>query len=294
MDGLIVVDKPSGWTSHDVVNRLRRLVNTRSVGHLGTLDPMATGVLPAMIGRATRLARFFQRNDKVYEGTVRFGFSTDTYDAEGKPISEPIPVTLDAAELDMILDRFRGPISQVPPPVSAKKIGGTPAYKLARRNIEVHLDAVNVEIFKLDLLACAGDEARLRIHCTGGTYVRSIAHDLGIALGCGAHLSALRRISSGGFDLGMARTLEDLAVLAAEDRMAEALIPSAYLLPEFPTETVDDSTALFIRQGRDFRVSPFGATQGNRFVKAITQKGELIAIGEAKLPLLYHPILVLS
>jgi tRNA pseudouridine55 synthase len=294
MDGLIVVDKPSGWTSHDVVNRLRRLVNTRSVGHLGTLDPMATGVLPAMIGRATRLARFFQRNDKVYEGTVRFGFSTDTYDAEGKPTSDAIPVTLDPSELEIILDRFRGPISQVPPPVSAKKIGGTRAYELARRNIEVHLNAVDVEIFKLDLLACAGDEARLRIHCAGGTYVRSIAHDLGAALGCGAHLSALRRISSGGFDLSMARTLEDLAVLAAEDRIADALIPSACLLPEFPSETVDDSTALFIRQGRDFRVSPFGATQGNRFVKAITQKGELIAIGEAKLPHLYHPILVLS
>jgi tRNA pseudouridine 55 synthase len=147
MDGLIVVDKPSGWTSHDVVNRLRRLANTRSVGHLGTLDPMATGVLPAMIGRATRLARFFLRNDKIYEGTVRFGFATDTYDAEGKPVSPETAVTLDSAELEKILDRFRGPISQMPPAVSAKKIGGTPAYKLARRNIDVQLNAVNVEIF---------------------------------------------------------------------------------------------------------------------------------------------------
>ncbi|HUS08051.1 MAG TPA: tRNA pseudouridine(55) synthase TruB [Bryobacteraceae bacterium] len=294
MDGLIVVDKPQGWTSHDVVNRLRRLLNLRSVGHLGTLDPMATGVLPAMIGRATRLARFFQQSDKVYEGTIRFGFSTDTYDAEGTPSSANVEINFDAAQLEPVLARFRGKISQVPPAVSAKKVGGTRAYKLARRNIEVHLNPVDVEIFSLDLLDTPGSEARVRIHCSAGTYIRSIAHDVGVALGCGAHLSALRRTRSGSFHSGMAHTLEELDTMAREGRIADALVPAADLLPEFPIERVDDSTAVFIRQGRDFRVSPFGVTQGTRFVKAVSQTGDLIAIGEAKLPHLYHPILVLS
>lgn len=289
----MVVDKPSGWTSHDVVNKARRFAGTRKVGHLGTLDPMATGVLPLLIGRATRLAQFFGKADKVYEGTIRFGYSTDTYDAEGEPRSEPVPAELDRGVVEALLTNFQGRILQTPPPVSAKKIQGTPAYKLARRNIDIKLDPVEVEIYSIEILRCEADELDVRVHCGSGTYLRSIAHDLGQALGTGAFLKKLRRISSGGFDLAMSRTLDELAVLASEARIQEALIPAADLLPEFPSEHVDAATAGFIRQGRDFRVSPFRAASPSRFVKAVSQEGELLAIGEARLPNVYHPILVL-
>jgi tRNA pseudouridine55 synthase len=253
---------------------------------------MATGVLPLLVGRATRLAQFFGKSDKVYKGTIQFGYSTDTYDAEGTPTSQVTIVDLDRATIESMLARFQGRIQQTPPPVSAKKIQGTPAYKLARRNIEVKLEPVEVEIFTIDLLRCEGAEIDIHVHCSAGTYVRSIAHDLGRALGTGAFLKRLRRTSSGGFDLCMARTLEQLAELTAVGRFGEALIPAADLLPEFPSELVDTVTAGFIRQGRDFRVSPFRAL-ASKYVKAVSQDGELLAIGEAKLPNVYHPILVL-
>jgi tRNA pseudouridine55 synthase len=293
MDGLIVVDKPAGWTSHDVVNRMRRLANTKKVGHLGTLDPDATGVLPLVIGRATRLAKFFQGNEKVYEAQIQFGWSTDTYDAAGSPTSDKLEVRLDRVLVESKLDQFRGKISQIPPAISAKKIAGTPAYKLARKNIAVELKPVDVEIFSNVLLHCGAAEAEIRVHCSTGTYVRSIAHDLGQSLGCGAFLNRLRRTSAGEFNLSMAKTLEELGELAEQGRMAEALIPSAELLPEFPCELVDGSTVGFIRQGRDFRVSPFRTRSEARYVKAVSEHGELVAIGEERLPNLYHPVLVL-
>jgi tRNA pseudouridine55 synthase len=289
----MVVDKPGGWTSHDVVNKARRFAGTRKVGHLGTLDPMATGVLPLLIGRATRLAQFFGKADKVYEGTVQFGYSTDTYDAEGKPISEAQAVSLDRGVIEGLLARFQGKVWQTPPPVSAKKIQGTPAYKLARKNIDVKLEPVEVEIHSIDILRCEGDELDLRVHCGSGTYLRSIAHDLGQMLGTGAFLKKLRRTASGGFDSQMSHTLEELASLSEQGRIAEALIPAADLLPEFPSEQVDAATAGFIRQGRDFRVSPFRSAAASKYVKAVSHDGELLAIGEAKLPNVYHPILVL-
>ena len=289
----MVIDKPSGWTSHDVVNKIRRFANTRKVGHLGTLDPMATGVLPLLIGRATRLAQFFGKADKVYEGSICFGHSTDSYDAEGKPTSPDVAVDLDRSVIENLLGSFRGRIWQTPPPVSAKKVQGTRAYKLARQNVDVQLAPVEVEIFSIDLLRLSGNEIDVRVHCASGTYVRSIAHDLGQSLGCGAYLSRLRRMASGGFDLKMSKTLDELSHLSNDDRISEALIPAAELLPEFPTEHVDAATAGFIRQGRDFRVSPFRSGTPSRFVKAISHEGELLAIGEAKLPNVYHPILVL-
>lgn len=293
MDGAIVVDKPSGMTSHDVVNRLRRMAGTKKIGHLGTLDPLATGVLPLVIGRATRLAQFFTRNDKVYEGTIRFGYATTTYDSEGEPVGEIREVAVTRDELEPLLDRFRGRFEQTPPPVSAKKIGGVPAYKLARRNVEVELKPVEVEVFAFDLLHVQGAEARVRVHCAAGTYVRSIAHELGAALGCGAHLSSLRRTASGGFEIGSANSVDRLAEFAEHGDLVQALIPAAELLPEFPAETVDATTVNFIRQGRDFRTSPFGAARTSRYVKAVADDGTLVAIGEARLPNLYHPVLVL-
>jgi tRNA pseudouridine55 synthase len=287
------VDKPAGWTSHDVVNKTRGFVATRKVGHLGTLDPMATGVLPLLIERATRLAQFFGRAEKVYEGTVEFGHSTDTYDAEGVPSSPHVEVVLDENTIRELLSTFSGKLMQTPPAVSAKKIQGTPAYKLARKNIEVKLEPVQIEIHSIELLRCAGPEIDLRVHCSAGTYLRSIAHDLGQLLGTGAFLKRLRRTASGGFDLSMARTLDDLATLSKQGRITEAIIPAAELLPEFPSEHVDVATAAGIRQGRDFRVSPFRVSGTSKYVKAVAPDGELLAIGEAKLPNVYHPILVL-
>jgi len=293
MDGVVVVDKPEGWTSHDAVNRMRRLAGTRRVGHLGTLDPQATGVLPLVIGRATRLAQFYVRNDKVYDATIQFGYSTDSYDKDGQPTSPVTEARIDHDELDRALVTFRGPFEQVPPPISAKKIGGTPAYKLARKQKLVDLAPVKVEVYSLILLEHTSNEARIKVHCSGGTYLRSIAHDLGKILGCGAFLNGLRRIASGEFTLEQARTLDDLGRMKEENRLEEALIPSANLLPEFPAEIVDSHTAARIRQGRDFRVSPFRIRGTPKHVKALTQAGDLIAIGEAVLPNLYHPILVL-
>jgi len=293
VDGLIVVDKPQDWTSHDVVNRLRRLAGTRKVGHLGTLDPGATGVLPMLVGRATRLAQFYTRNDKIYEGVIHFGCATSTYDADGEPLAPEVPVKPDRQEIERILDRFRGEFPQVPPPVSAKKIGGKPAYSLARRNQPVELQPVEVHVYSIDLLRVEGNEIAVRVHCSAGTYLRSIAHEAGQILGCGAYLKTLRRTASGDLKIESAHTLEELGELAAAGRLEEALIPSAQLLPEFPTEMVDSITAGQIRNGRDFRVSPFQAKKGSRYVKAVTAHGELIAIGEARLPHLYHPVLVL-
>ncbi len=290
---MIVVDKPGEWTSHDVVGKMRRIAGTKKIGHLGTLDPSATGVLPLVIGRATRLAQFYTRNDKVYEGTIAFGHATSTYDADGEMAGEHTPVTLDREQLDRALDRFRGAILQTPPAVSAKKIGGRPAYELVRKNQPVELKPVAVEVFSLELLRVEGDEADVRIHCSAGTYLRSIAHDAGQAMGCGAHLKSLRRTASGDFKIESARTLEVLAELAAENRLGEALIPAVQLLPDFPMEMVDAITAGQIRNGRDFRVSPFQARKGAKYVKAVTPAGELIAIGEAVLPHVYHPLLVL-
>ena len=292
MDGIIVVDKPREWTSHDVVNKMRRLAGTRKVGHLGTLDPGATGVLPLVIGRATRLARFFTRDDKIYEGVIHFGYSTGSYDMDGTPASPGIPVTLDRAAVEAVLDRFRGEFWQTPPPVSAKKIAGRPAYQLARKNLPVDLAPVKVKVSALEILAIDGCEVTIRLHCSAGTYVRSVAHEAGQALGCGAFLKALRRLASGDFKIEQAHTLEELAALAAEGHLGDALLPAAGLLPEFPAETVDVTTLAQIRNGRDFRVSPFQVRGEARYVKALTPEGELVAIGEAVLPHVYHPVLV--
>ena len=292
MDGAIVVDKPEGWTSHDVVNKVRRIARTKKVGHLGTLDPIATGVLPLVIGRATRLAQFYTRSDKIYEGLVRFGWSTDTYDRAGQATSPSREAVIDPAELEAALERYRGEFLQTPPPVSAKKIGGRRAYELARAAVAVELEPVRVHLYELTLLDLHGAEARLRAHCSGGTYLRSIAHDLGQSLGCGAHLQELRRVASAEFDLAQARTLAQLESLVAEDRLLDAFVPAADLLPEFPNVFVDESAVTTIRQGRNFAASAFRAQPAARHVKALSRHGELIAVGEAVLPNTYHPVVV--
>ncbi len=293
VDGVIVVDKEEGWTSHDVVGKMRGIAKTRKIGHLGTLDPLATGVLPLVIGQATRLAQFYTRSDKIYEATVRFGFSTDTYDRGGSPTSAVTEPVVSVEDLEPLLENFRGEIMQAPPPVSAKKVNGVRAYDLARRQMPVDLPPAPVRIYELTLLEVRGSEARLRARCSGGTYLRSVAHDLGHAVGCGAHLSELRRMASAEYTLEQARTIPQLQTLADENRLEEALIPGARMLPEFPSVCVDPLTAGQIRQGRNFPVSPFRVGQGTRYVKAVSSDGQLLAIGEAVLPSLYHPVVVL-
>lgn len=293
MDGALVVDKPAGWTSHDVVNKVRRIAQTRRVGHLGTLDPLATGVLPLLLNRATRLAQFFTANEKVYEATLRFGFATSTYDAAGEPAGPDLAPALDPDRLEQLAARYRGALMQTPPPVSAKKVAGVPAYKLARKNQAVELAPAAVTIAELAILEVRASEARIRVRCSAGTYVRSLAHDLGQDYGGGAHVAALRRTRSGDFDLGQAHSIAALEELAAQDRLAEVLVPAASLLPEIPNEVLDAAALAQVRHGREFRGSPF-RPRTSAYLKAVTPHGELVAIGKEILPNLYHPVLVLS
>ncbi|HTA70300.1 MAG TPA: tRNA pseudouridine(55) synthase TruB, partial [Bryobacteraceae bacterium] len=252
-----------------------------------------TGVLPLLIGRATRLAQFFSTGEKKYDARIRFGWATDTYDRDGKAISDRVTPEFTREEIEGALAHFRGIFLQTPPPFSAKKVAGTPAYRLARKNIAVELRPVEVHVFALDLLEFGGDTARVLVHCSAGTYLRSIAHEVGQKLGCGAYLEALRRTSSGDFTEDQARTLDQLATHATAGTFDQAIIPASRLLPHFPNATVDALTVTQIRQGKDFRLSPFVDRAGAKHVKAVSQEGDLIAIGEARLPHLYHPILVL-
>jgi len=292
MNGIVLIDKPSGCTSHDVVNRWRRLAKTKRAGHLGTLDPLATGLLVLVTGTATRLAQFFGSNDKTYEAEIGLGFVSDTFDADGTvtATNRPVPAPEDIIEA---LGGFRGVIMQVPPPVSAKKIGGIPAYKLARKQQPVLLTPVEVEVKQLDLREIAGETVRFTITCSAGTYIRGIAHDLGEKLGCGALITSLRRTTSGEFNVEDSWTFEQLEQMSASANLEEAVIPSAKLLPAFPCVHVDDMGEMRIRQGREFRASPFAVRLGAPFVKVVSSSGDLIAIGQLKFPNVYHPMMVL-
>ncbi len=294
VDGIVVVDKPEGWTSHDVVAKMRGIAGTRRVGHLGTLDPIATGVLPVMIGQATRLAQFFDKSEKAYEAVVRLGFATTTYDRQGEPVGPVTEPEVSRDEVEKCLAGMRGEIDQQPPPVSAKKIKGVPAYKLARKNMPVDLAPVRVSIYELTLCNLEGTRAHLRVRCSPGTYIRTIAHDLGVCLGCGGHVESLKRTASGPFRIEQARQMEELGELARNGRLAEAIAPAAELLPEFPAVYVDDITSARIRQGRDFTASPFRANAKQEHVKAIGPDGRLVAIGQIVLPHVYHPIAVFA
>ena len=292
MNGLVLIDKHAGCTSHDVVNCWRKLAGVKRTGHLGTLDPIATGLLALVTGNATRLAQFFGEQDKTYVAEITLGLVSDTYDTEGQLIETGVPVPAQDV-ITRALDRFRGRFLQAPPPVSAKKIHGVPAYKLARRQIAVELAPVEIEVKRLDIKKIAGGLVVIDVTCSSGAYLRSIAHDLGQVLGCGAVLSALRRTHIGEFTIDQAKTVDELRELASHGRLAEAVIPSARLLPQFPSEYVDPATEAHIRQGREFRTSPFVVPRGAPYVKALSRSGDLIAIGELRLPNVYHPMTVL-
>ena len=233
LDGMLVVDKPEGPTSHDVVARVRRLTGRRRVGHTGTLDPMATGVLPIVLGRATRLARFYSAAPKTYLADTRLGSATTTYDRLGTPL-DPAPGGLgahgiDRAALERALGPFQGTFEQTPPAFSAKKVGGRRAHALARRDRPVALAPVRVSVEDVVIEALAGDLVRLRLRTSAGFYVRSLAHDLGTALGCGAHLAALRRLASGDLTIERATRLEDLE--RRPELVRQALIGLESLVP---------------------------------------------------------------
>lgn len=289
MNGVVVINKPAGLTSHDVVNRVRKILGEKSVGHLGTLDPMATGVLPLVTGRMTRLAQFYTTSEKSYEGEIRFGFSTDTYDAEGDPDGEPREVQVTLEQVRQVASSFVGRIQQVPPPFSAKKIEGVPAYKLARKKKDVELKPVEVEVRCFEILDVNADRARFRADVSSGTYVRSIAHDLGQKLGIGAHLSALTRTVSGEFKLEDAITLDQLDEEVERGTVEQRFIHPRRLLPAFPCVTADEESAGKIRHGRAVNLPELSKA---RLVKVFQGQTELIAIASRVAGTLFHPKVV--
>jgi tRNA pseudouridine55 synthase len=292
MNGLVLIDKPAGCTSHDVVNRWRKLAKTKRVGHLGTLDPMATGLLALLTGTATRLAQFYGKDDKTYCAQITFGRVSDTYDAEGQVVETGAPLPTPAA-VSAALTAFTGRFLQTPPPVSAKKINGVAAYKLTRKQIPVELAPVEIEVKRLEVTNLSPDSVEIVVTCSSGSYIRSIAHDLGQNLGCGALLSRLRRTQAGEFKIENAWTLDSLIELADAGRLSEAVTPAAKMLAHVPAEHFNGTVETQIRQGRDFRTSPFVVPSGAPMVKALSYSGELIAIGQLKIPNLYHPGTVL-
>jgi tRNA pseudouridine55 synthase len=290
MNAVLIIDKPAGWTSHDVVNRVRRIAHERSVGHLGTLDPSATGVLPLVIGSLTRLAQFYTASEKTYEGVIRFGFATDTYDADGEAVGIAQTVAPTLADIHRIAAGFCGFVEQMPPPFSAKKIQGVPAYKLARKQKEVVLKPVRVEIKQFEILGVEGDRASFQARVASGTYLRSVAHDMGQQLGCGAHLQSLRRTAVAEFDLADAHTLEELATAAATGMLADLLVHPRKLLPSLPSVTANQEMAAHIRSGRTVNLPEFSKAQQ---VKVFTGQRELIAIATRVAGTLFHPRIVL-
>ena len=291
MNGVLIIDKPTGMTSHDVVNQVRRILQQPSVGHLGTLDPLATGVLPLVTGNLTRLAQFYGASEKTYEGVIRFGFATDTYDSDGE-IQGPVQaVQVSLEQLRELATTFVGLIEQMPPPFSAKKIKGVPAYKLARKHQDVALKPVQVEIKQFEILAADGDQASFLARVASGTYMRSVAHDLGQQLGCGAHLQSLRRILLGEFDLSQAHTLEELQAACKAGKIEEIFIHPRRLLPEFPCVTATEETAALIRNGRAVSLPELSQA---RQVKVFAGQRELIAIATRIAGTLFHPRIVLA
>jgi len=295
MNGVLIIDKPSGFTSHDVVARVRHILQQKAVGHLGTLDPIATGVLPLVLGNMTRLAQFYLKSEKTYEGVIRFGFATDTYDAEGEPISEPQRPSLTLTQIRELAAKFIGSIEQMPPPYSAKKINGVPAYKLARKKKEVVLTPARVEIKQFEILALgdaeAGACARFRARVAAGTYMRSVAHEIGQLAGCGAHLQSLRRTAVAEFELENAHTLQDLeAAGIGSETIADLLVHPRKLLPSIPSVTATDDIIARIRQGRSVNLPELSRA---REVKVFSGQRDLIAISTRIAGSLFHPRIVL-
>jgi tRNA pseudouridine55 synthase len=304
MDGLLVVDKPEGPTSHDVVVRVRRALGERRIGHTGTLDPAATGVLPLVLGRATRLAQYLSAADKRYEAVISLGRETDTYDADGQTVGAlatgPLP---DRAAIDRALDAFRGTFLQAPPRVSAKRIGGRRSYDAARSADPGEPPApVRVTASAVDLVAVRGPLVQLNIECSSGFYVRSLAHDVGASLGTGAHLVSLRRTHAGDLSLRDAVSLDRLE--RDPGAALDALIPLRLMLPRCATVQLTAEGVRHARHGRDlgssdFVAPPTPARAGGRskdpdVFRLLDGEGELVGLARpSRAPGLLHPSVVL-
>jgi tRNA pseudouridine55 synthase len=310
-DGALVIDKPKGKTSHDVVDAVRHLAGMRQIGHLGTLDPLATGVLVLLLGRATRLVQFYSGRRKRYSAGFRFGFATNTFDSDGEAEgTDAAPATLDRSVLERFAAERVGRFEQMPPSFSAKKIHGRPAYELARKKQVVELKPVEVEVFEYKLTEIEGNIARFVIECSSGTYIRALAHEMGQKLGCGAHLAEISRLAVGEFSLQQAIKLEQLADGAREGKFADYLVKLENLLPNFPRANVLPIVERRVRHGTKFNVTVAqihpgrveaapGATSeldGGQpkaaKLRVFNQQNKLIAIAEAVVPRTYQPVVV--
>jgi len=298
MDGLIRVDKPSGWTSHDVVLKIRSCLGERRVGHFGTLDPLATGLLLVAVGRATRFFPFYSQSDKTYRGCLRLGLSTDTYDAQGRLEGPECPDRPSRKELQDAMAGFVGPLRQIPPAFSAKKIRGQPSYKLARSRKPVPLKEEEVTVHSFLLESYDPPRADFEVSCSAGTYIRSLIHELGRRLGCGAYLESLCRVSSGEQRLEEAFRVEDIERLAGRGDYDRFLLPLESLLPGFPALKLNEAGFRSARNGnrlsaRDFE--DFEPAAGESLFRLFSPEGRLVAVArrEAGNPEL-HPFLVLT
>lgn len=297
LSGVLVIDKPSGPTSHDVVARVRRAIGEKRIGHTGTLDPLATGVLALVIGRATRLAQFLSSDEKEYLATVRLGMSTPTYDAEGISADSDFRLEpeVNLGDIEAALTHLRGTYLQTPPPFSAKKVAGVRAYQHARTQQVVELTPVEVTVSALEVMSVEEGRLQLRLVCTSGFYVRTLAHELGQRLGCGAHLGALRRTRAGDFTLGQAVSLD--AVQADPGLAASRLVPSGELLPAFPRIVLNEAGVRRVQHGNTVGPEHFGEPPGfagfaSKF-RLFDPSGALLALADPQPGGLLHPAIVL-
>jgi tRNA pseudouridine55 synthase len=303
ISGVLIMDKPAGMTSHDVVAAVRRLLRFKQIGHFGTLDPFATGVLPLSAGKATRFAQFYLKSRKAYEGIIQFGYATDTYDATGKPAGEPVAASVERPALEEALQSFTGRVMQTPPPFSAKRVAGTRAYKLARKQKPVSLEPVEVEVYALELLSLEAGRAHFAVECSGGTYVRSIAHDVGKKLGCPAHLASLRRTAVAEFTEQRAVTLEALDAAIRAEKLEECVVPLEALLPGCPELVVRGRDEQSVRHGHSFELAQTlradrgqapGRAHAAGLLKIVNGERRLIAVARHVAGNVYHPDLVLA
>jgi len=284
-DGCLIIDKPEDWTSHDVVGKLRKILRTKRIGHTGTLDPFATGVLVALVGKATRLAQFLDKDAKEYEAEIAFGFETDTGDRTGSPKSEVRSrKSVNVEDLENILPEFRGEILQTPPMYSAKKVEGKKLYELARKGIEIEREPVRIKIYELELLKDSRHSAlgiqhfTLRVACSAGTYIRTLAEDIGKRLETGAHLAELRRTKAGKFDLSKAVTLEELEKIVAENRIGETTISMNEAISHLPEIVLSEEEIAKTRNGQKLKRENLAARDDEN-VRIIDGSENLFAVG---------------
>lgn len=278
MDGVLVIDKPAGWTSHDVVAKIRNITRIKKVGHTGTLDPFATGVLPLTLGRATRLTSYFLSSDKTYRGIIRFGLATTTFDCDGEPTGADTHPRVEPARIEEIFTHYLGTVRQTQPPYSAKKIQGKPMYRYARKGVILEGETKEVLIKSLTLLGVDESDAEFELRCAAGTYARSLAHDVGRDYGCGAHLLQLRRTCSGEFPIEAASPLREGDAFYSRDFFADRLIPMRDLLPELPAIRLSSADCERIGHGMDLNLLT-SCWEADEY-RLLDESGELVALAQ--------------